>query len=118
MSLGLILLATDAPASLSFDVRGCGSEATILFNDKPLVTIAAKTPAKTVASFDIPSDRLAQLNRVTVRTDGPCRIANVKLDYKKHAVHDPRYAVFEPHDFNKATSASSRPEDALYFCLP
>jgi hypothetical protein len=108
----------DAPATLSFDVRGCATEAMILFNDKLLGTVAAKTPAKTVASFDIPSDRLAQLNRVTVRTDGPFRLANVKLDYKKHAVHDPRYAVFEPHDFNKATSASSSPENALYFCLP
>jgi 3',5'-cyclic AMP phosphodiesterase CpdA len=108
----------DAPATLSFDVRGCATEATILFNDKPLGTVAAKTPAKTVASFDIPSDRLARLNRVTVRTDGPFRLANVKLDYKKHAVHDPRYAVFEPHDFNKATSASSSPETVLYFCLP
>jgi hypothetical protein len=108
----------DAPARLSFDVRGCAKEATIFFNGKPLGMVAAETPAKTVVSFDIPSDRLAQLNRATVRTDGPFRLANIQLQYKKHAVHDPRYAVFEPHDFNKATSASSRPEDALYFCLP
>jgi hypothetical protein len=108
----------DAPATLSFDVRACATEATMFFNGKPLGTVAAKTPAKTVASFSVPSDRLAKVNRVTVRTDGPFRLANIQLDYKKHTVHDPRYAAFEPHDFNKATSASPSAEKALYFCLP
>ena len=109
----------DAPAKLTFQVRGVYATAKeILFNGKPLGTVAAKTPDKTVLSFDIPSDRLAKVNRVTVRTGGPFRLANVKLEYKKHAFYDLRYAAFEPHDFSKATSASSRPEDALYFCLP
>ncbi len=108
----------DASAKLTFQVRGVyATEKEIFFNGKPLGTVAAKTPTKTLLSFDIPSDRLAKVNRVTVRTDGPFRLANVKLEYKKHAFYDLRYATFEPHDFSKATSASSRPEDALYFCL-
>jgi hypothetical protein len=109
----------DAPAKLTFQVRGVYAAAKeILFNGRPLGTVAAKTPSKTVVSFEIPSDRLAKVNRVTVRTDGPFRLADVKLEYKKHACYDLRYASFEPHDFSKANSASSRPEDALYFCLP
>jgi hypothetical protein len=105
----------DATAKLTFQVRGVYTTAKeIYFNGKPLGTVAAKTPDKTVLSFDIPSDRLAKVNRVT----GPFRLANVKLEYKKHAFYDLRYASFEPHDFSKATAASSRPEDALYFCLP
>jgi hypothetical protein len=109
----------DAPAKLSFEVRGVhAAEARIVFNDKPLGTVAAKTPSKTVLSFDIPSDRLAKVNRMTVRTKGSCRLASVKLEYKKHSVYDLRYVVFEPHDFDKTTSASSKREDALYFCLP
>jgi hypothetical protein len=108
----------DAPAKLIFEVRGISAEAEILLNDKPLGTVAAKTPSKTVLSFDIPSDRLAKVNRVTVRTDGSARLTSIKLEYKKHSVYDLRYVTFEPHDFNKATSASSRPEEALYFCLP
>ncbi len=108
----------DTPATLSFDVRRCATDTTILFNDKPLGIVAATTPPKTVLSFEIPSDRLVQLNRVTVRTDGPFRFANVQLNYKKHSVHDPRHAVFAPHSFEKTTSASSSPETTLYFCLP
>ena len=109
----------DAPAKLSFEIRGSSATAKeVFFNDKPLGTIAAKTPSKTVLSFDIPSDRLAKVNRLTFRTDVSIRLANIKLEYKKNAIHDLRYVVFEPHDFNKGTSASSKPEDAVFFCLP
>lgn len=105
----------DAPAKLTFQVRGVYTTAKeILFNGKPLGTVAAKTPDKTALSFDVSSDRLAKVNAVT----GRFRLANVKLEYKNHSFYDLRYATFEPHDFSKATSASSRPEDALYFCLP
>ena len=62
----------DAPAKLTFQVRGVyATEKEIFFNDKPLGTVAAKTPDKTVLSFDIPSDRLAKVNRVTVRAAAP-----------------------------------------------
>ena len=62
----------DAPAKLTFEVRGVhATETEIFFNDKPLGTVAANTPDKTVLSFDIPSDRLAKVNRVTVRTGAP-----------------------------------------------
>jgi hypothetical protein len=108
----------DAPATLTFEVRGIRAEAEILLNDKPLGTVAANTPAKTVLSFDIPSDRLAKVNRVTVRAGGPFSLAAVKLEYKKRFFYDLRYYGVASHDFNKATSASSRPEHALYFCLP
>ncbi len=105
----------DAPAKLTLQLRGVyATEKEIFFNGKPLGTVAAKTPDKTIVSFDIPSDRLAKVNRIT----GSFRLANAKLEYKKHSFYDLRYAVFEPHDFSKATSTSSRPEDALYFCLP
>jgi hypothetical protein len=105
----------DAPAKLTFQVRGVyPAEKELFFNGQPLGTVAARTPDKTFLSFDIPSDRLAKVNRVT----GRFRLANVKLEYKKHAFYDLRYVTFEPHDFSKAAPASSRPEDALYFCLP
>ena len=87
----------------------------IFFNDKPLGTVAANTPSKTVLSFDVPRDRLAKVNRLTVRTHGSCRFASVKLEYKKHSVYDLRYVVFEPHDFDKATSASSKRGGCLVF---
>jgi hypothetical protein len=105
----------DAPARLTFQVRGVyATEKEVFFNGQPLAVVAAKTPDKTFVSFDVPCDRLAKVNRLT----GAFRLANVKLEYKKRAFYDLRYAVFEPHDFSKATSASPRPEDALYFCLP
>ena len=105
----------DAPAKLTFQVRGVyAAEKEILFNGTPLGTVAAKTPDKTIVSFEIPGDRLAKVNRVT----GLFRLANVELKYKKRSYYDLRYTVFEPHDFSKATSASTSPEDALYFCLP
>jgi hypothetical protein len=113
-----------APAKLTFQVGPFfGSPVhiaagEILFNDKPLGTVAANTPDKTVLSFDIPSDRLAKVNRVTVHTDGPFRFCRMKLEYKKHSVYDIRYTILVPHDFSKTTSASSKPEDALFFCLP
>ena len=109
----------DAPAKLSFEVRGVMLRRQRYFSTTSRWEPSRpRRPPKPSVSFDIPSDRLAKVNRVTVRTDGSFRFANVKLEYKKHSVYDLRYAVFEPHDFNKATSASSRPEDALYFCLP
>jgi hypothetical protein len=107
----------DAPATLTFRADVNGVAAIIFFNGKPLGTVAANAPAKTAVRFDIPSDRLAKLNRVTVRTGGSVRLHDIKLEYKKQSIYDPR-STFVPHDFDKATSASSRPEDALYFCLP
>jgi 3',5'-cyclic AMP phosphodiesterase CpdA len=108
----------DAPAKLTFEVRGVRAEAEVFLNDKPLGTVAADTPAKTVLSFHVPGDRLAKVNRVTVRAGGPFSLAAVKLEYKKRSYYDLRYYGVAGHDFNKATSASSGPEHALYFCLP
>ena len=108
----------DAPATLTFEVRRIHATAEVFFNDKPLGTVAANTPENTVVSFDIPSDRLAKVNRVTVRAGGPFWLKPIKLEYKKHFIYDLRYYRVAGHSFDKATSARSRPEDALYFCLP
>ena len=61
----------DAPARLTFQVYRVHAAEENFFNNKPLGTVAANTPDKTVVSFDIPSDRLAKVNRVTVRAGGP-----------------------------------------------
>jgi len=108
----------DAPAKLTFAAYGVHATEEIFLNDKPLGTVAANTPDKTVVSFDIPSNRLAKVNRVTVRTGGPFWLKPIKLEYKKHFIYDLRYYGAAGHSFNKATSARDRPNDALYFCLP
>jgi hypothetical protein len=110
----------DAPATLTFQVRGIYTAAEILLNGKPLGTVAANTPTKTVLNFPVPSDRLAKVNRVTIRAGGPFYVQSVNLKYKKDVICDPRYyRGWEGHHaVAKATSASSRPEDVLYFCLP
>jgi hypothetical protein len=110
----------DAPAKLSFVVYGVHAAEEIFLNDKPLGTVAANTPDKTRVSFDIPSDRLAKVNRVTIRAGGPFYVQSVNLKYKKDVICDPcHYHGWEGHHLiSKATSASSRPEDVLYFCLP
>jgi hypothetical protein len=105
----------DAPAKLTLQVRRLyATDKEVFFNGKLLGTIPAKTPDKAFLSFDVPTELLARVNRVS----GPFRLANVQLTYKKHVFSDLRYAVFEPHDFGKTTPASSGPEDALYICLP
>ena len=48
----------DAPARLTFQVRGVYATEEIFFNDKPLGTVIAKTPDKTFLSFDIPATAL------------------------------------------------------------
>ena len=109
----------DAPARLTFQVYKVQGAAEILFNDKPLGTVAANTPDKTVLTFDIPSDRLAKVNRVTVGEGGPFSLKYIKMEYKEHFVSDLRYYRVSGHSFRKATSSPPRPErDALYFCLP
>jgi len=110
----------DGSATLAFVVYGVHAAEEIFLNGKPLGTVAANTPDKTTVSFDIPSDRLAKVNRVTIRAGGPFYVQSVNLKYKKDVICDPRYyRGWEGHHaVAKATSASSRPEDVLYFCLP
>jgi hypothetical protein len=70
----------DAPAKLTFEVHGIHAKAEIFLNDKPLGTVAANTPDKTVLSFDIPSNRLAKVNRMTIPlTRRPPRVTGRRM---------------------------------------
>jgi hypothetical protein len=108
----------DAPAKLIFEVRGVHAASEVFFNDQLLGKVAADTPDKTVLSFDIPSERLAKVNRLTVGAGGPLSLKAFKFEYKNHVVSDLRYYRVSGHYFNKVTSASSKSQDAMYFCLP
>jgi hypothetical protein len=111
----------DAAATLKLQVRSVHAAHEILLNGQPLGTIPADTPNETTLSFDIPSSRLAKVNRVTVRADtqrGPFDLGPIELEYKKNRLFDPRYAKFENHYFGTATSAGSKSEKDFYFCLP
>lgn len=115
----------DAPATLKLQVRGINANDEVLLDGQPLGTIPADTPKETTLSFEIPGDRLAKVNRVTVRagiergTDkDDFSVGPIWLEYKKKKVYDLRYPVFERHPVGDAAPKRYKPEKDLYFCLP
>ncbi|MEN6498048.1 MAG: metallophosphoesterase [Thermoguttaceae bacterium] len=116
---------TDVPATLKLQVRGINATDEILLDGQPLGTIPADTPNETTLSFELPSDRLAKVNRVTVRAGiergtnkDDFSVGPVWLEYKKKKVYDLRYPTFHRHSVGDASPKRYKPEKDLYFCLP
>ena len=108
-----------ADAVLKLDVRGVRAPGELLLDGKPLGTIPADTPQGSVLSFEIPKDRLAKVNRVTIRSNGKPGFSAgpVWLEYQRKKIYDLRYVSFERHRI-VATPDHPKPERDLYFCLP
>ncbi len=116
---------TDTPATLKIQVRGIHAADEIILNGQPLAVIPADTPNDTTLSFAIPAERLAKLNRVTVRAAiqrGNDRddfsVGPICLEYGKKRLYDLRYPTFARHTIGDANPARYKTEKELFFCLP
>lgn len=112
----------DAAATLKIQVRGIDAPDMILLDGGPLAVIPADTPKETTLEFEIARQRLARLNRVTIRaadqgtgkdqfSAGP-----VWLEYQGKRIYDLRYPTFDRHTIGG--NDPNRVEKDLYFCLP
>lgn len=116
---------TETPATLKLQVRAINADDEVLLNGKPLGIIPAGTPNETTLSFEIPAERLAKVNQVTIRA-GIERGTNkddfsagpVWLEYQKRKIYDLRYPVFQRHSIGDANPKRSATEKDCYFCLP
>jgi len=115
----------DAPAALKFQVRRVNAPNEVLLDGLPLAIIPANTPDEATVSFEISPDRLAKVNRVTLRaaierendrddfSAGP-----IWLEYKARKFYDLRFPTFDRQNVGDAPGAHYQPERDWYFCLP
>jgi hypothetical protein len=115
----------DAPATLKFQVRRITAPDEVLLDGRPLATIPADTPNEATLAFEIPPDRLAKVNRVTLRAAikrGSDRdnfsVGPIWLEYKNRKIYDLRYPTFERHHIGDAPGSQYKSERDCYFCLP
>ena len=97
----------------------------VLFDSRPLAAIPADTPNEAALAFEIPPDRLAKVNRVTLRAaikQGTDRdnfsVGSIWLEYRNRKTYDLRYPTFERHHIGDAPGSPYKPERDCYFCLP
>jgi hypothetical protein len=115
----------EQPAVLKLQVRGIGAADELLFNGRPLATIPAKTAKDSVLQFPIPAERLAKVNRLTIRAV-PKRpgdlddfsVGPVSLIYRGKPICDLRFPTFHRHLVGDAKPVRYQPERDVYFCLP
>ena len=115
----------DAPATLKLRVRQINAPDEVLLNGQPLATIPADTPNETTLSFEIAPERLAKVNRVTLRAAverGNDRddfsVGPIWLEYKKRKIYDLRFPTFHRYSIGDVPGNRYRPETDCYFCLP
>lgn len=115
----------DAPATLRLQVRRVNAPDEVLLDGQPLATIPADTPNEATLAFAIPADRLAKVNRVTLRaaiergTDrDDFSVGPIWLEHKNRKLYDLRYPTFERHNIGDAPGTQYKPERDCYFCLP
>lgn len=115
----------EAPATLKLQVRRITAPDEVLLDGRPLATIPADTPNEATLAFEIPPDRLAKVNRVTLRAAikrGSDRdnfsVGPIWLEYKNRKIYDLRYPTFERHHIGDAPGSQYKPERDCYFCRP
>ncbi len=111
----------DAPATLKFQVRRVNAPNEVLLDGLPLAIIPANTPDEATVSFEISPDRLAKVNRVTLRaaierendrddfSAGP-----IWLEYKARKFYDLRFPTFDRQNVGDAPGAHYQPERDWY----
>jgi hypothetical protein len=116
---------SDSPAVLKLQVRGINAADEVLLNGKALATIPATTPSNSTLQFPVPAERLAKVNRVTIRAVvqrgqdlDDFSVGPIWLEYKGKPLYDLRYPSFERHLIGDAPTRRYRPEREIYFCLP
>lgn len=115
----------DAPAELLVQVRAMNADAAVEFNGRALGVIPGRTANETVLKFPVPADRLARLNRVTIRAGierGKDRddfsAGPIHLEYKGRKLYDLRYPTFHRNALGDARPDRDKPQRDVYFCLP
>ncbi len=111
--------SSDVPATLGLQVRGIREPVSVLLNGEALGEIPAGTLGETNLTFAVAREKLARLNRVTLRgsADGKarCTVGPVWMEVKGKKIHDQRFPSFERYYLG---SPSQGCEATLYHVVP